>query len=335
MSRWNISPEAERLYSQALVCDMVLPWGPRWIPVRGNVLERFAQSGFSYVSLTVGQDSIPSLETTIQHMAAERKRIASASDKYVFVESVDDILRAKKEGKLALGFHHQGTNQLQGDLNMVSLYYKLGVRAMLLCYNQKNSVGDGCHEPTNAGLSTFGRQLIKELNRVGMLVDCSHTGYRTTMDAIEASTSPVVISHSNSRVLRDHERNIWDDQIEACAQTGGVIGLNGMGIYIADNDASNEAMFRQLDYICEKAGWRHVGLGLDFVYYTEGFYGLMRARPEMYPPAEYPIPQEFYAPEQLPGLVEMMITRGYTGEQVTGILGGNFLRVAGKVWKQA
>ena len=153
MSRWNISPEAERLFADAIVCDMVLPWGPRWIPMRGNVLERFARSGFSYVSLTVGQDAIPSLEATILHMAAERRRIAAASEKYVFVQTVDDILRAKVEGKLALGFHHQGTNALMCDLDMVSLYYQLGVRAMLLCYNQKNSVGDGCHEPTNAGLS--------------------------------------------------------------------------------------------------------------------------------------------------------------------------------------
>lgn len=105
-----INSAAAKLVADAVVCDMVLPWGARWISVRGNTLERFAKSGFSYVSLTVGLDSVPSLEATIQHMAAERRRIDSAPDKYVFVETVDDILRAKKEGKLALGFHHQGTN---------------------------------------------------------------------------------------------------------------------------------------------------------------------------------------------------------------------------------
>lgn len=333
MSRWNISPEAENLYADAVVCDMVLPWGPRWIHMRGNILERFAESGFSYVSLTVGQDSVFSLETTIQHMAAERRRIDAVPDRFVFVETVDDILRAKREGKLALGFHHQGTNALLGDLNMVSLYHKLGMRAMLLCYNQKNSVGDGCHEPTDAGLSRFGRSLIREMNRVGMLVDCSHTGYRTTMDAMEVSESPVVFSHSNARALCDHERNIRDDQIKTCAQTGGVIGMNGMGIYIADNDASNEAMFRHIDYICELVGWEHVGLGLDFVYYAERFYEMIRAKPDMYPPASYPIPQQFFNPEQLPELVELMLKRGYAAEQIRGILGANYLRVARQVWK--
>src|SRR5688500_9745762 len=258
MTDTNRSAAAD-LIAAAVVCDMVLPWGARWIGVRGNTLERFAKSGFDFVSLTVGLDSVPSLEATIQHMAAERRRIDSAPDKYVFVEGVEDIQRARKEGKLALGFHHQGTNALQGDINMASLYYQLGVRSMLLCYNSKNSVGDGCHEPTDAGLSSFGRSLIKELNRIGMLVDCSHTGYRTTMDAMEASTSPVIFAHSNSRVLRDHERNIRDDQIKACAATGGVIGMNGMGIYIADNDASNEAIFRHVDYMCELVGWQHVG----------------------------------------------------------------------------
>jgi membrane dipeptidase len=324
---------AAKIIAESVVCDMVLPWGARWIPVRGNTLERFAKSGFNFVSLTVGLDSVPSLEATIQHMAAERRRIDAAPDKYVFVETVDDILRAKKSGKLALGFHHQGTNALQGDINMASLYYQLGVRSMLLCYNSKNSVGDGCHEPTDAGLSTFGRSLIKELNRIGMLVDCSHTGYRTTMDAMEVSTSPVIFSHSNARALRDHERNIRDDQIKACAATGGVIGMNGMGIYIEENNASNEAIFKHLDYMCELVGWQHVGLGLDFVYFAEGFYNLIRAKPDMYPPADYPIPQEFFEPEQLRGLVQVMIDHGYTGEQVTGILGGNFLRVAKGIWK--
>ena len=177
------------------------------------------------------------------------------------------------------------------------------------------------------------RRPVKELNRVGMLIDCSHTGYRTTMDAIEFSAAPVLLSHSNSRVLCDHERNVWDDQIRACAQTGGVIGMNGMGIYIADNDASNEALFRHIDYICEMVGWQHVGLGLDFVYYAEAFYDFLRAKPDMYPPADYPIPQEFFAPEQLPGLVGLMLNRGYTPEQVKGILGENYLRAARQVWK--
>jgi len=333
MAEREVNRDTAAVYADAIVCDMVLPWGPRWIPVRGNTLARFADSGFTYVSLTVGQDSIPSLEATIQHMAAERRRIESAPGRFVFVETVDDIRRAKREGKLALGFHHQGTNALQGDINMVSLYYRLGVRALLLCYNQKNSVGDGCHEPTDAGLSSFGRSLIREMNRVGMLVDCSHTGYRTSMDAMEASESPVVFTHSNARALRDHERNIRDDQIRACAQTGGVIGMNGMGIYIGDNDASNDALFRHIDYMCELVGWQHVGLGLDFVYYAEGFYDLVRAKPDMYPPADYPIPQQFFAPEQLPPLVEMMLARGYTAEQVKGILGENFLRVARQVWR--
>jgi len=333
MAGRGVGTAADELIAAAVVCDMVLPWGARWISVRGDTLERFAKAGFNYVSLTVGLDSVPSLEATIQHMAAERRRIDSAPDKYVFVEGVADILRAKREGKLALGFHHQGTNALQGDLNMASLYYRLGVRSMLLCYNSRNSVGDGCHEPADSGLSTFGRSLVKELNCIGMLVDCSHTGHRTTMEAMEVSTAPVIFSHSNSRLLRDHERNIRDDQARACAGSGGLVGLNGMGIYIEQNNASNEALFRHLDYYCELVGWQHVGLGLDYVYFADGFYNLIRAKPDMYPPSEYPIPQEFFQPEQLRGLVQVMLDHGYTGEQITGILGGNYLRVAKQVWK--
>lgn len=330
-AKWNIADAAARLHASATVCDMVIP-GTSALDDRESVIPRYLAAGCNYVSLTIGSDRW-TLEQTVLVVAAERARYARHADKYVLVESVDDIIRAKNERKLALGFNFQGTNGLAGHLDMVALYYKLGVRSMLLAYNQKNLVGDGCHERTDAGLSRFGVSLIKEMNRTGMLVDCSHTGYRTSMEAIETSSAPVICSHSNAKALLPHDRNIPDDLIKACARSGGVIGMNGMGIYIADNDASTAALVRHIDYMADLVGPQHIGLGLDFVFYEQNFYARVKANPNRYPPDKYPIPQQFFKPEQLPELTELLLKRGYEEDAVRGILGENFLRVAGSVWK--
>ena len=325
----ELSRRAAQIHADATVCDMVLP-GSSALDDREATLPRFVAAGVNFVSLTVGTDRW-TLEQTVLVVASERARYLRHPE-YVLVERVDDILRAKREGKLALGLNFQGTNGLAGNLDMVALYHKLGVRSILLAYNQKNMVGDGCHERTDAGLSRFGVSLVKEMNRLGMLVDCSHTGARTSMDAMEVSTAPVIFSHSNAKSLFRHDRNITDELIKACAATGGVIGMNGMGIYIAENDASTPALLRHIDYISDLVGPQHIGLGLDFVFYAENFYARVRANPNRYPPDKYPIPQQFFQPEQLPELTELLMRRGYSEQAVRGILGENFLRVAKQVW---
>src|SRR5436305_7300608 len=177
------------ILGRATVCDLTLPW-TRTNENREPTLPRFAKAGFSFVSLTVGMDW-NSVQETVQNIAAERNRFLNDSS-FILVEKVSDIRRAKVEGKLAVGFHFQGTNPFGGDVNMVETFYRLGVRHALLAYNEKNAVGDGCHERTDAGLSRYGVRLIAEMNRVGMLVDCTHTGYRTSMEAMELSTAPTI-----------------------------------------------------------------------------------------------------------------------------------------------
>ena len=130
-----------------------------------------------------------------------------------------------------------------------------------MAYNKKNLVGDGCHERTDAGLSLYGIDLVEEMNRVGMLVDCSHTGYRTSMEVMEISTRPVVFSHSNPRSLWEHDRNIRDEQALACAATGGLVGVVGVGIFMGENDASTDALLRQIDFYAELIGPEHIGSG--------------------------------------------------------------------------
>jgi membrane dipeptidase len=329
----NVRADASRLLADAIVCDLTLPWRPQ-IPseAKEGVWARYHQAGFTFVSLTAGND-INWINDTVQHIGSLKIQIAKRSD-VVFADGVEAIEQAKRDKKLALGFHFQGTNPFQGNLAMVQTYYDLGVRHALMAYNQKNLVGDGCHERTDGGLSRFGLALIAEMNRVGMLVDCTHSGYRTTMEAMEASTAPCIFSHSLARALNDHERNINDDQIRALGKTGGVIGVNGIGFFMsADFQATTEGICRHIDRIARLIGPQHIALGLDFVYFDEHiqqFYGANKDT--MYPTGYPPPPWQYWPPERIGELPDALLRRGYCDEDVRGILGQNFLRVARQVW---
>ena len=325
--------QAWALQSDALLWDMTLPWEPNLWPKEG-VLERFRCAGFDCVSLTMVVDR-SDLEEAVHHIADESARIRAEPERFRLVRGVDDVLAAKKDGQLALILHFQGTNALEGRLEHVELFYDLGVRHWLLAYNQKNRVGDGCHERTDGGLSRFGVELIAEMNRVGVLLDGSHSGYRTTMEAMELSTAPCVFTHSGCRAVHEHERNIADDQIKACAATGGVIGINGIGMFAdPSGKATPEALCRHIDHIAALVGPQHVGLGLDFVYFAEELYRTFRRHRSVAFPSGYPEPPwDFFPPERMVDLTVCLLERGYDNVAIRGILGENWLRVAGQVWK--
>ncbi len=335
MSEQAVASKSNELHEAAIICDLTLPWGPGY-DNQDQVLSRFRASGIDFVSLTVGLDRM-SLEQTIRHIAAERARFAKlAGDGYVLVDTVDDILRAKREGKLAVGFHFQGSNPLAGDPKMVALYYRLGIRHMLFAYNQRNLAADGCHEDSDCGLSRFGHALVREMNRVGMIVDCTHTGHRSTLDIIEASADPVMFSHSNAHALVPHDRNIKDDQIRLCAARGGLIGINGIGHFLSEEMvATPAAMFRHIDYMVQMVGWQHVCIGLDHVYYAEQMAQRRAANPDTFPKG-YPAGAKrasYVQPEDLREVTGLMLGHGYEEAAVRGILGENFLRIARLVWK--
>ncbi len=325
------SDRARALIADAIVCDLTLPWGAA-NENKEPTLPRFAGAGFGFLSLTVGMDWV-TLGETIHHIGAERARFRREQERFVLATSVADIRRAKAEGKMAVGFSFQGSNPLDRDANMVEVYYALGVRQMLLAYNEKNHACDGCHERTDAGLSRFSLRVVQEMNRVGMLLDCTHTGYRTTMDAMEATRSPCIFSHSNPKALKPHDRNIADDQIKACARTGGVIGINGVGMFLGDNDASPATMAKHIEYVAELVGPKHVALGLDFVYYMDSMLARYHANQDRYPEGYARPPWHFFAPEDLPLLVDELLRRGWGDGDIRGVLGDNYLRVAEAVWK--
>ena len=331
-ARGPISERAAALYDAALVWDMTLPWVEGYAD-EDVTLPRLRAAGIDAVSLTVN-DFPGSIGGTVRQIAKVRAHVAARADQMVLIQTADDIVAAKQAGRLALTLNLQETNPLERSLEMVQAYYDLGVRHMLLAYNQKNFVGDGCAEPTDAGLSRFGVRVIGEMNRVGMMVDGTHSGRRTTMEAMEVATKPFIFSHCCAAGVVEHYRNITDEQIKACAATGGVIGINGVGRFIDDKDATTESMFRHLDYVAALVGPAHVGIGLDYVRNAPRFWDTARAAPEAWPRIDGK-PHEDHEnaqPEQLLELTEMMLERGYAEDDVRGILGENFLCLAREVW---
>ena len=326
-----MSEAARSLVRDALVWDNTLPWGPSYADA--DTLPRFHAAGIDLISLSVmGPEAM--LDGTVRQIARVRAAIRAQPDRLVLCGTADDILAAKAAGKLGVVFNLQETAMLENRIEMVQAYYDLGVRHMLLAYNARNAVGDGCAERSDGGLSRWGLEVVAEMNRVGMLVDGTHTGRRTTLDAMEASTAPFIFSHCNADAVHPHYRNIGDDQIRACAATGGVIGLNGLGEFLGDDAASSAAIFRHLDHMVQLVGAAHVGLGLDYVRDTGRFWGWVRDNAHMWPPGPgNRTGSAFAQPEQVEELAGMMLGAGYQEADVRGILGGNWLRVARQVWR--
>ena len=344
--KWNVSENAAALHRDALVWDMTIPLaGQDSAPIFADMLQSMVDGGYSYVSFSLATDW-HNLNQTVHALARYRAHFLSAPEEYVLIESVDDVQCAKMKGKLGVSFNFQGTNPIDADIEMVETYYKLGVRHMLMAYNTKNNVGDGCMEQTDDGLSRFGVALIEEMNRVGMMVDAAHTGYRTTMEMFEVSNAPVIFSHSNPAALWDIPRSIQDDQIKSCAMSGGVIAISGVGIFLGDNDASTATFLDHIDYVAKLVVPEHVGIGTDWVHPKD--------RRANAPSATHPLQAHqdahfkasggkshapswdnihYVAPTQLPELTDYMLKRGYSENDIRGVLGENMMRVAKQVWK--
>ncbi|MDH3386366.1 MAG: dipeptidase [Gammaproteobacteria bacterium] len=328
-----MSENLEKLYREALVWDAhagVFP-GPE---VDLNLLDEWRQQGVSYLSINVGFD-VMAWQETMATLAAYRRWVLDHGDRFVLVGNVDDIDRARVAGKFALSFDIEGMNALNDDINMVSVYHALGVRQMLFAYNLNNAAAGGCHDE-DTGLTDFGRAVLREMNRVGMIVDCSHAAYRTTMDLMNESSKPVVFSHSNPVAVWNHQRNICDDQIRACAANGGVIGLNGMGIFLGDNDIGIDTMLQHVRYVSELVGSAHIGFGFDYSPDIDVDIGvILRSRPDYWPAGQQYDTRDIKhaGPAQLPSLVEALAGSGFDDEDIRGFLGENFRRVATSVWQ--
>lgn len=329
--------DAERaaaIYADALVWD-----AHSCLPLRTGVdvgvLARHRAAGVNYVSINVGMDFNP-LSQCIRVLAAFRGWIARHGEDYALAGTLAEIQAATAAGKLAIGFDLEGSDMLEGDLDMLRLYHDLGVRQIHFAYNRDNGVGGGCHG-ADIGLTPFGRRLVAEVNDVGLIMDCSHTGHRSSREIMDVSQKPVVFSHTCVHALQAHPRNVRDDQIDACARTGGVVGITGIGLFLGENRVETELYARHIDYVVQRVGPAHAGFGLDYE-----FLGDAGDTPPGFDPSAW-WPREHYRgrglgasrfvqPEQIRELPEALLRLGYGDDAVRGILGGNFQRVAAATW---
>ncbi|MBC7662234.1 MAG: membrane dipeptidase, partial [Caulobacter sp.] len=295
-------------------------------------LKRHRDAGADVVIVNVGYGD-DGVEQHLRMLASMRGWLEANSREYRLIESVDDIEAARAAGQLAVGFDIEGANAIGDQLSLLALYRDLGVRWMLLAYNRNNLAGGGCQDD-DPGLTPFGRQMLREMARVGIVACCSHTGYRTAREAIDESPTPVIFSHSNARALTDHPRNIPDDLIRACAARGGVVGVNGIGIFLGDNDSSVDNVARHVLHMLDLVGSEHVGIGLDYIFDSSELDAEIAANPDKFPPhLGYSAGIAMTPPEQLPALAEALSRRGVDDEAIARIFGGNWLRVAREVWR--
>ncbi|HJO38525.1 MAG: membrane dipeptidase [Vicinamibacterales bacterium] len=277
--------------------------------------------------------------------------VARRHPNLVVATTADDIRRAKADGKAALILHAQGGDFVGNKLHRVEALQRLGLRIMLLAYNATNLLCDGALDSTDGGLTRFGRLVVDECNRVGVVLDCTHTGKRSTLEIIEHSAKPCIFSHSNASALAPNPRNIDDEQIRACTARGGVIGLASWGPLVLQPGARQrpnvEDFLAHVDHVAQLTGdAEHIGISTDA---SLGTYPDHEHDPWGEP--DYPNPGAAYAEAVTPDvrsplrqvdgfsdyaeigtLIEGLGRRGYDDDDIGRILGGNFLRIYDQVW---
>lgn len=231
------------------------------------------------------------------------------------VKRFSDILENKKQGRISAILSLEGGEALEGELAALRLYYRLGVRLMTLTWNYRNALADGVAErDTGGGLTTFGKAVVKEMERLGMLVDVSHLTDAGFYDVARLAEKPFVASHSNARTICQHPRNLTDEQLKIIGEIGGFVGLNFYPPFVAEkNSVNQEDLLRQLTHMLDKAGEDAVGLGSDF----DGIDTT---------------PTDLRAVEDMAVFLERM-EKEFGSHLAEKIREKNFLRVAETVWK--
>jgi membrane dipeptidase len=326
------------LHAESIVIDAVCPLvmdDPRY-------LEWYREGGVTALAPTVG--GWENARITLSRIAAWHRVLREREDLQL-VRTAAQIEGAKQGNRLGMYFHLQGTDPIEDNLDLIDLYKALGVGVIQLTYNVRNRVGDGCEERADAGLSRFGLKLVERLNKARVIVDCSHTGERTSLEAIECSSAPVILSHSNSASVHPSPRNASHDLIAAVARSGGVIGVVGFPAMVADSRSpSLDQLIAHIDAIVECVGIDHVGLGLDYYWGQAGVASdeaALKSYDEAirtgrwssaYPPPPHHYPAGIATPRSLSNLTTSLLKRGYSDGHVRKVLGENWLRIMRAVW---
>ncbi len=304
------------------------------------------ESGVTIVSTTLGAvHNEEAFRLSVASIAETAADIARYAGRMTMIRNYADVERAKKENKLGEMINFQDSVAIGTDLKNLDFFYRLGLRQIQLTFNYRNWVGDGCTERTQAGLSNFGIDLVQKMNDLGVIVDVAHSGYQTTLDAVEASRKPIIYSHTNCKALCDHPRNKTDDQIKALAAKGGVMGISTFNWFVSDRPRSNlEDLLKHFDHAVKLVGPDHVGIGTDFELplwpgkepdaeweahrriYSERDWKMLKGR---FPPYI----EEVNTPRRYWIIAEGLQKRGYALSDIQKILGLNFVRIYKEVLK--
>jgi membrane dipeptidase len=246
--------------------------------------------------------------------------------------SVKDILEAKKSGKVAIIPHVENAQMIDNDLDRVDMLYGLGLRCLGLSYNARTTVADGCTERTDGGLSSFGFKVIERMNRLGMLIDLSHSSDMAAKETIEASRAPCAFTHTFARALFNNPRGRSDDLLKLLAERGGVIGVAAVPNLMSGKEVQTIFdVIDQVDYLSKLVGVDHVAIGTDAMFGDHvGMHKLMRGAMDMMKALkELPAPYVEYIenPSEWPNLTRALVARGYPDEAIKKIIGGNVLKL--------
>lgn len=342
----DVSVRAKSLHQSALVIDgcslSCLAWH-----------DRLAMSGISGLQITVCA-GLDDAREAIRKVGKYYTAVQS-EPRLEIVSTTKDIERLKKLGHVGLILGSQTGSLFEDDPALVEIFHHLGFRVAQLTYNERGLLGDGCSEPSNGGISVLGRAVIAEMNRVGMVLDLSHVGERTSLEAIDASSKPVIFSHSNPKARANNIRNITDEQIKRCAARGGVIGVTP---YAPSNWTGGakaphlEDLLDHAQYIVDLVGIDHVGIGTDTA--ASGadvdptklgakelakLREVMGTRPEV--TSAFKAVNPIYIPwrsegietiEQLPSITQRLLDRSWDETSIRKLLGGNFMRAYRESW---
>jgi membrane dipeptidase len=284
-------------------------------------------------------------DVVIERMKMTNAHWGKHSDKYLQVKTIEDFQRAKKEGKLGMFHNFQGMQPLSatGDekeaLLNLQKFYDLGLRQMFFSYNIDTPYSDGGvsnSDGTDQGVHDVGFKMIKEMNRLGIAVDCSHSSNQTCIEAAAASTRPIMLSHSNVGVLQPIDRNVSDEAIKAVASTGGVICINFIGGFLnAQGDATPFSIAKHAEYIRNLTGPEHVCAGSDYVWnYADSLLWILQ-NPKNFPiEMGYATPSHMGKPSEMWGAARVLEeVYGWTDKEIAGFLGENLIRFYTDVWK--
>lgn len=333
-----------KVYTDSIVIDLVAPLLSADRQETIEKIEMFRTGGVTAVGATVALEE--DFAGVIGNLTQWYGWFHTHSDRFRLIRNVADIEQCKREGRTGIIMHFQNSVAIGQDLRKLLIFHALGVRVIQLTYNRRNFIGDGCTVAEDAGLSDFGRSAISEMNRIGIVVDLSHTGYRTTMEAIAHSTRPVIFSHSNISEIFPSKRNITREQVRAVATTGGVIGLNGCEYFIrAGRRSTVDDLMEHAEFIAAEVGSDHISVGLDH-YWGHSPHLSEPAQHKLYvdlvgrgifDPNTWPVPPWTLAkgietPEQTVELAEALARHNFSDNDIRNILGGNLIRVFKAVW---